>query len=156
MQTVQPVCCKKRQKSPNQETGLGIGDLQDQFSIIQNLQIFPISQTSFLVGTYFVVFTANRLQLLRALHNQVWQVLQIRGPNFALVLCEDHVRFEALKLASNSEFLFLFNFQLKKIRSKRITNHSLIELCSFISVELKLRHATKFEKNLTLVLTFIQ
>ena len=29
--------------------------IQDQFGIIQNLQTSPISQTSFLVGTFFAV-----------------------------------------------------------------------------------------------------
>ena len=29
--------------------------IQDQFGIIQNLQVSPISQTSFLVGTFFAV-----------------------------------------------------------------------------------------------------
>ena len=27
--------------------------IEDQFGIIQNLQIYPIPQTSFLVGTFF-------------------------------------------------------------------------------------------------------
>ena len=40
--------------------------IQDQFGVIQNLQMSPIAQTSFLVGTFLLPFlTANRLQLLR-------------------------------------------------------------------------------------------
>ena len=64
---VEPSCCKKRQKSPNQETGLGnrgrmnalnntkliLEVTHAHLGIIQNLQTSPIPQTSFLVGTSF-------------------------------------------------------------------------------------------------------
>ena len=64
---VEPSCCKKRQKSPNQETGLGnrgrmnalnntkliLEVTHAHLGIIQNLQTSPIPQTSFLVGTFF-------------------------------------------------------------------------------------------------------
>ena len=52
--------------------------MQDQFGIIQNLQMSPIPQTIFLVGTFLMLLTARQLyQLRQYLQSRNHQTLQV-------------------------------------------------------------------------------